>query len=441
MPFNLAEDFLQAIDDCNPYYIDLMRTLLIEGKIPFGDALRVTDFVETNTIIMSHVIDRGYTKMGQEMARCMTKMQVANVMINSEIRDIALWRECFKGKDTINDDKFNLTLSNLITSLVSDENYKFLDFLMEIGVSYERIFRSNPEIFRSGDSPPKDFGGEFPDGYFKKKYDMFEYFLRNGAIPSDASLLSSWVHSADIVQLLIHYDAIVDIFSKDVNGDGELGYFTKIPPLYTPMSAAMFGGHWDTVDLLLEQDVDLTVKIGINLCSYLHLCINPDYWQRIMDAGVDLNTKDKTQETPLFRMVSPDVPLDTLVQFLDLGPKINIKNRERETPLMKAAVHNQDIIPTLIRYGADPDLGYMRYGNYITPKTILCKHPRFEELFNHSMVKKADTTSYSENRTKLFGLQTTSVFMTDDLSPDSEDLSYASEEPEECSGSDFDIFA
>ena len=78
--------------------------------------------------------------------------------------------------------------------------------------------------------------------------------------------------------------------------------------------------------------------------------LNFDGVKTLIDAGADVNAKDKDGETPLCYQTNVKV----VKALIDAGADVNAKDKDGKTPLMKAILlSNVDVVKTLIDAGAD----------------------------------------------------------------------------------------
>ena len=125
--------------------------------------------------------------------------------------------------------------------------------------------------------------------------------------------------------------------------------------------------------------------------SLLAQCIHPEFWPRLISAGNKINDVDEYNDMSALTTIVVSADIETLEEFLKLGPDLDMPHPGNEN---KTALHiasgtlSLDAAKLLLCYGANPNAVD---DNGRTPKDLLPKdHPRYNELFNHSSVKRAE---------------------------------------------------
>ena len=261
--------------------------------------------------------------------------------------------------------KISYRLHNMIGRFLRDERYEMLDLFHQLGVDFTKSFEHM----------------EYIDYNLISK---LERLLKYGANPDlsvgrdRSTILFKYTSNIEIVELLLDHGA-----------DPNRGSFKlKASPLFK----AMCFRHIDSVRLLMSHpDIDLIGKFGKAEETLLHLCVWPEFWPQLIEAGNDINTLDKNGKPPIYSLIREQVSSDVLEEFLKLGPKLETKTyRLKKTVFFLACERGWlDAAKLLLRYGADPNT--IRDSDGMAAKDLLSTdHPRYNELFNHSSVKRAE---------------------------------------------------
>ncbi|KAF7239229.1 Fibronectin type 3 and ankyrin repeat domains protein 1 [Varanus komodoensis] len=78
----------------------------------------------------------------------------------------------------------------------------------------------------------------------------------------------------------------------------------------------------------------------------------------MIQDGCEVDPKDTGLEwTPLMRLCAITGKADVAVLLIDAGADVNTKDKDGKTPLMVAALNNQEeLVTLLLERGADPDI-------------------------------------------------------------------------------------
>ncbi|KAK4060557.1 uncharacterized protein Triagg1_10682 [Trichoderma aggressivum f. europaeum] len=158
---------------------------------------------------------------------------------------------------------------------------------------------------------------------------------------------SAPIHSAayegqlEAIEILLKFGADVYI----TNHDG-----------YTPLVYAVSEGKRDVVQYLLEKGAD--VKLQDNRkASALHYAKTAEIVDILVEKGADVNTVDIDGNTALHHQIkksSAGIPI--IERLMNAGANINAKNRLRITPLMESVKNNSPgLVNYLLSKGADPN--------------------------------------------------------------------------------------
>ncbi|KAL8597549.1 hypothetical protein ACOMHN_033420 [Nucella lapillus] len=167
----------------------------------------------------------------------------------------------------------------------------------------------------------------------------------------DTPLLEASVRGhSDTVKVLIDQGADVNVNNKDS------------PYVYGPSTAL----HWacqhgmvQTVTLLIQHQADVTAtsRNGQTALHFACQCSShtdsADVTRILLQAGADVNTQDKGDNTPLLE-ASRKCNSDTAKLLIDHGADVNTQNERGDTPLLESSrQRNSDTAKLLIDHGAD----------------------------------------------------------------------------------------
>ena len=81
----------------------------------------------------------------------------------------------------------------------------------------------------------------------------------------------------------------------------------------------------------------------------------PKEVQKAVDAGAEINARDKDGDTPLIEAAKYNKNPEVIKVLLDAGAEINVRNIKGNTPLVIAAAYNRnpEVINLLLNKGAD----------------------------------------------------------------------------------------
>ena len=262
-------------------------------------------------------------------------------------------------------------IPRIISYMLWRENYEMLDVLYEVGFSFREISR----IYYGSNTVLSSSNPE-------KVYQQLRYLLEHGGDPNAGvnsmvfPILTRFLHSRKVCELLVEHGANPNV--KNING---------IPVIY----AVMTRGSRKMYELFMSvKDIDLTIT-GCNNNTLLHICRFSEFWPQLIEAGISINALNANKKTPLMMQLQNGT-VKKLETFLKLGPDLEVFSSAGHTVLYTACRKNLlDKVKLLVRYGADPDARPdPTPGQYQTPRDLLRDHPRYNELFNHNSVKRAE---------------------------------------------------
>ena len=143
-------------------------------------------------------------------------------------------------------------------------------------------------------------------------------------------MIASYKGNADIVKLLLEYNASVDITNYDN---------------YTALIYACLYGRADVVKILLEHKADMYIetKLENNHLTALMLACSQNHTEIVrilLENGYDPNYKNKKGETALIytAFIKNDKPSTEIIKILlEYGADINIKDNKGSTALIYAS--------------------------------------------------------------------------------------------------------
>ncbi|XP_048712204.1 fibronectin type 3 and ankyrin repeat domains protein 1 isoform X5 [Caretta caretta] len=120
---------------------------------------------------------------------------------------------------------------------------------------------------------------------------------------------------------------------------------------------ACFAGHLDIVKYLREQGASWEVR-DLGGCSALHWAVDGghcDVIEWMINDGCQVDTKDTVLEwTPLMRVSAVTGNKDVASLLIEAGADVNMKDKDGKTPLMVAVLNNhEELIQLLLDKGAD----------------------------------------------------------------------------------------
>ena len=145
----------------------------------------------------------------------------------------------------------------------------------------------------------------------------------------------------DIINILLDAGA-------NINAQGLYGY--------TALHEAICYNHIDTAIILLSRGADPNIANEDGYTLLLYPGINDKLTKYLIDAGVNVNIKNKSETTPLHIAIQ-DYTDDTVMKISTLiaaGANINAQNKLGSTPLHWAIEEsNPHIVRVLMDHGAD----------------------------------------------------------------------------------------
>ncbi|KAJ6668981.1 hypothetical protein lerEdw1_007790 [Lerista edwardsae] len=123
---------------------------------------------------------------------------------------------------------------------------------------------------------------------------------------------------------------------------------------------ACFAGHLDIVKLLRCKGASWTAK-DLGGCTAMHWAADGGYRDVIewmIDDGCEVDTRDIGLEwTPLMRLCAMTGKVDVATLLIDAGADVNVKDKDGKTPLMVASLNNhENLVALLLERGADVDI-------------------------------------------------------------------------------------
>ncbi|XP_066477536.1 fibronectin type 3 and ankyrin repeat domains protein 1 [Tiliqua scincoides] len=123
---------------------------------------------------------------------------------------------------------------------------------------------------------------------------------------------------------------------------------------------ACFAGHLDIVKFLRSKGASWTAK-DLGGCTAMHWAAdggNSDVIEWMIEDGCEVDTRDVGLEwTPLMRLCAMSGKVDVATLFIDAGADVNLKDKDGKTPLMIASLNNHDnLVALLLDRGADMDI-------------------------------------------------------------------------------------
>ncbi|XP_061491677.1 fibronectin type 3 and ankyrin repeat domains protein 1 [Rhineura floridana] len=123
---------------------------------------------------------------------------------------------------------------------------------------------------------------------------------------------------------------------------------------------ACFAGHLDIVQYLRSQGASWFAG-DLGGCTAMHWAADGGHCSVIewmIQDGCEVDPKDTSLEwTPLIRLCAISGKPAVATLLLDAGANVNAKDKDGKTPLMVAALNNyEELVALLLERGADPDV-------------------------------------------------------------------------------------
>ncbi|XP_077206190.1 fibronectin type 3 and ankyrin repeat domains protein 1 [Paroedura picta] len=120
---------------------------------------------------------------------------------------------------------------------------------------------------------------------------------------------------------------------------------------------ACFSGHLDIVQYLRSQGASWQSK-DLGGCTAMHWAADGGHYdviQWMIEDGCTVDDKDSGLEwTPLMRLCAMSGKRDVADLLIEAGADVNMKDKDGKTPLMVAALNNhEDLVQLLLEKGAD----------------------------------------------------------------------------------------
>jgi len=135
---------------------------------------------------------------------------------------------------------------------------------------------------------------------------------------------------------------------------------------YTPLMAAIEGGHDDVIDFFLKSGANVNPEVisrvqikGLGVASPLITATRKEHValiKKLLKRGVDVNRPSGNGWTPL-KSAAQQGNLDIVKALLEAGADPNIADDTNYTPLMNAVSgEHEDIVKLLLKFHADPNV-------------------------------------------------------------------------------------
>ncbi|XP_048361691.1 fibronectin type 3 and ankyrin repeat domains protein 1 isoform X1 [Sphaerodactylus townsendi] len=120
---------------------------------------------------------------------------------------------------------------------------------------------------------------------------------------------------------------------------------------------ACFSGHLDIVQYLRSQGASWESK-DLGGCTAMHWAADGGHFdvvQWMIEDGCKVDVKDTGLEwTPLMRVCAISGKSDVATLLIEAGADVNLKDKDGKTPLMVAVLNNhEEVVQTLLEKGAD----------------------------------------------------------------------------------------
>ncbi|XP_072851515.2 fibronectin type 3 and ankyrin repeat domains protein 1 isoform X1 [Pogona vitticeps] len=160
-----------------------------------------------------------------------------------------------------------------------------------------------------------------------------------------ALMVASQKGFARLAKILVEHGADVNV--KNSSGKDSL-------------MIACFAGHLDIAQYLRSQGASWQSR-DLGGCTAMHWAIDGghcDVIEWMIQDGCEVDAKDAGLEwTPLIRLCALTGKTDVATLLIDAGADVNTKDKDGKTPLMVAALNNQEeLVALLLERGADPDV-------------------------------------------------------------------------------------
>ncbi|XP_070608592.1 fibronectin type 3 and ankyrin repeat domains protein 1 [Erythrolamprus reginae] len=160
-----------------------------------------------------------------------------------------------------------------------------------------------------------------------------------------ALMVASQKGYARLVQVLVENGA--DVNMKNASGKDSL-------------MIACFAGHLNIVQYLRSQGASWLSR-DFGGCTAMHWATDGghcDVIEWMIQDGCEVDPRDSGIEwTPLFRLCALSGKTDVAIILINAGADVNVKDKDGKTPLMVAALNNhEDLVALLLEKGADPDI-------------------------------------------------------------------------------------
>lgn len=126
----------------------------------------------------------------------------------------------------------------------------------------------------------------------------------------------------------------------------------------SPLHYACGGQHIECVRLLLEHNVDHTMRENLGNTAFHYACGSIECMELLLNAGIPINVKNRIGYTALhFLCDYGDEYVDNIQYLIDHGADLNCLSNSGDTPLhISCSYGNFECVKLLIAHGANPHI-------------------------------------------------------------------------------------